>query len=108
MEPLDGVPSIDQQREFCRRTATALGAEVVGEFTDWQLTGPRPGLHQLLQLVCSDPGIDHLIVTSRDRLAVDIDQAFDIAWLIGSTGTVVVTINTDDESVMGATEPSQT
>lgn len=107
MEPLDGVPSIERQRELCRHTATALGADVVGEFTDGLLIGPRPGLQQVLRLVCTDPGIDHLIVVSRDRLTIDLDQAFDIAWCLGSTGTVLVTINAEGFPQVGATEPSR-
>ena len=43
MEPLGSVPSVDLQRVLCRCAATELGAEVTGEFIDWQLVLPDYG-----------------------------------------------------------------
>lgn len=97
MQPLDGIPTIDQQRQHCRRAATVLDANVVGEFTDGQFIGPRPGLEQVIQLACGNPGLDYLIIASRNRLMADPDEAFDIAWRLGSTGTVIVPANAESE-----------
>jgi DNA invertase Pin-like site-specific DNA recombinase len=101
------VLSIDEQRALCRETASALGAKVVGEFTDGQSSNPRPGLRQVLWLLSMDPGIHYLIVTSRDRLTTDVDEAFDIGLCLGFNNTVVVTIPREIVPVESATEPSR-
>jgi hypothetical protein len=97
MQPLDGVPSIDQQRLLCRCAATVLHAEVVGEFTDGQFIGPRPGLQQVLELAGKDPRLDYLIVASLDRLMAGLNEAFEIAWRLGFAGTVVVPADAEHE-----------
>jgi hypothetical protein len=107
MQPLDGVPSIDQQRMLCRCAATVLHAEVMDEFTDGQFIGPRPGLQQVLELAGKDPQLDYLIVASRDRLTADPDEAFEIAWRLGFAGTVIVPADEEHKFPWtGATKPS--
>jgi hypothetical protein len=109
MQPLENVPSIDQQRVHCRCVATVLRAEVVGEFVDQQLVAPsRPGIRKVLELADKDPRLDYLIVASRDRLAADPDEAFEIAWRLGFAGTVVVPADAEHQFPWtGATEPSR-
>ncbi len=82
-------PSIGQQRLLCRCAATALHAEVDGEFVDERQSSPsRPGLRRMLERASQEPRIDYLIVSSLDRLADDRDEAFEIAWRLGFAGTV--------------------
>lgn len=108
MQPLDIVPSIDQQRLLCRCAATVLHAEVVGEFTDRQFIGPRPGLQQVLELAGKDPQLDYLIVASLDRLMAGLNEAFEIAWRLGFAGTVVIPADAEDEFPWtGKTPPGQ-
>jgi hypothetical protein len=97
MQPLDSVPSIDQQRRLCRCAATVLHAEVVGEFTDGQFIGPRPGLQRVLELASRDPQLDYLIVASLDRLMAGLNEAFEIAWRLGFAGTVVIPADAEHE-----------
>lgn len=83
--------SIGQQLLLCRCVATALRAEVVDEFVDRRLTLPsRPGLRQMMELVSQSRRLDYLIVSSRDRLASDCDEAFEVAWRLGLADTVVI------------------
>lgn len=90
MQPLDGVPSIEQQRVLCRHTAAALDAEVIGEFADGQFIGPRLGLQAVLELTREEQRLDYLIVSSLDRLASCVDDAFEVAWWLGFASTVVI------------------
>jgi Resolvase, N terminal domain len=81
---------IKGQRILCRRAATRLEAEIVGEFVDEYLSRPsRPGLHQALDLV-EQRQLDYLIVSSLDRLALDVNEAFDISWRLCLAGGVAV------------------
>jgi DNA invertase Pin-like site-specific DNA recombinase len=90
IEPLDNVPSIDQQREICRRTAAAVPAEIVGEFVDRQLVSPsRPGLRGVLELA-DTAKLDFVIVVSLDRLTCEVNEAFDIAMRLCLSGTCVM------------------
>jgi hypothetical protein len=53
--------------------------------------------------------LDYLIVSSRDRLAGDCDEAFEVAWRLGLAGTVVVPVDAEHEIPWtGATSPSRT
>jgi hypothetical protein len=91
-------PSIDYQRACCRCTAAAMHAEVAGEFIErrqsWYL---RPALHELLYSAAHDRRFNHLIVFSLDRLADDIDEAFEMAWVISSAGVEVTPANWRDD-----------
>lgn len=85
------VPSITQQRVLCHGAASALHAEVVGEFVDaGRFPASRPGLHKVMERVGESPRPDYLIVSSRDRLACDRDEAFEVAWRLGLADTVVI------------------
>ncbi len=97
MRRLVDVPSIEHQRVLCRCAATVLHAEVIGEFIDWELVPSRPGLRQVMELASQDPRLDYLIVSSRDRLVNNYDQAFEIAWRLGFAGTVVIPANAEHE-----------
>jgi hypothetical protein len=106
-QPRD-VPSIDQQRLLCRCAATELHAEVIGEFVDQRLVSPsRPGLRRVLELAGQDRRLDYLIVSSRDRLAVDCDEAFEIAWRLGFEGTVVIPADVEEEFPWTGSAPSR-
>jgi hypothetical protein len=95
--PLSG-PSIDQQRLLCRCAATVLHAEVIGEFIDTEVLSPsRPGLRRLLRVAGLEQRLDYLIVSSRDRLVSDCDEAFEIAWRLGFAGTVMIPADADNE-----------
>jgi Resolvase, N terminal domain len=107
---LRNVPSIDQQRALCRCVATVLHAEVIGEFVDKQRFWwpSRQGLHKVVELAGQGQRLDYLIVSSRDRLAGDCDEAFEVAWRLGLAGTVVVPADTEHEIPWtGATPPSR-
>jgi hypothetical protein len=101
--------SIDQQRLLCRCAATVLHAEVVREFVDYgPLMRPRPVLAWLLDLAGQDQRLDYLIVSSRDRLVRDCDEAFEIAWRLGFAGTVMIPADVEDEFPWtGAASPSR-
>jgi hypothetical protein len=110
-DPQRNVPPIRQQRALCRCAATVLHAEVIGEFVDkqWFSQSPRPGLRRMLELASRDRRLDYLIVSSRDRLAGDCDEAFEVAWRLGLAGTVVVPADAGNEFPWtGATPPSRT
>lgn len=85
------MPSVNGQGVLCRAAATALRAEVIGEFVDRQQELPwRVGLRQIMELAGHERGLDYLIVSSRDRLSSDYDEAFELAWRLGFARTVVV------------------
>jgi hypothetical protein len=82
--------SIDQQRALCRSAAAELHAEVVGEFVDKRLSLPeRPGLRQALAFA-DEQELDYLIVSSLDRLAWNVNEAFDISWRLVRTGAIAI------------------
>jgi hypothetical protein len=88
--------SIGQQLVLCRCVAPLLHAEIVGEFVDRRLTLPsRPGLRQVLELVGQSQRLDYLIVSSRDRLASDCDEAVEVAWRLGLADTVVISADAE-------------
>lgn len=92
------VPSVNYQRLCCRCAATVLHAEVDGEFVDERQSSPsRPGLRRMLERAGQEPRIDYLIVSSLDRLAVDRDEAFEIAWRLGFAGTVCIPADAEGE-----------
>jgi hypothetical protein len=98
-------PSIDRQRLLCRCAATVLHAEVIGEFVDVQMsTSLRPGLREMLAYV-SERKLDYLVVSSMDRLTVDRDEAFEIAWRLGFAGTVVIPADAGGEFPWTDTAP---
>jgi Resolvase, N terminal domain len=95
MEPLDNVPSIDQQRAICRCTAASIPAEIVGEFVDRQLVSPsRPGLRAVLELA-DTAKLDFVIVASLDRLTCDVNEAFDIAMRLFLAGACAMPASLD-------------
>jgi Resolvase, N terminal domain len=103
------TPSIDRQRLLCRCAATVLHAEVVDEFVDMQYVAlTRPGLHQMLERVGQNPGLDYLIVPSMDRLVGDGDEAFETAWRLGFAGTVVIPADAEHEFPWTGSTPSRT
>jgi hypothetical protein len=90
MEPLDNVPSIDQQWMICRCAAAAIPAAIIGEFVDRQLVSPsRPGLRAVLELA-DTAELDFVVVASLDRLTCDVNEAFDIAMRLFLAGTCVM------------------
>lgn len=90
-EPLGSELSIEQQRVMCRHLAAAIYAEVVEEFVDHQpLVSPRPGVLKMVDLALQEPRLDYLIVSSQDRLASCVDDAFEVAWWLGFASTVVI------------------
>lgn len=81
-------PSVARQRDLCRREATRLKAEVVGEFVDIrEFRFVRPGLYQALQLA-REQELDYLIVSSLDRLADFDEDRFEVAWHLGQANTI--------------------
>lgn len=93
------VPPICQQREGCRYAAVVMHAEVVGEFVDESIDAPwRPELHEMVRMAGEGRPFDYLIVYSRDLLARDRTEMFDIAWRLGVTGTAVIAIDENDLS----------
>jgi DNA invertase Pin-like site-specific DNA recombinase len=93
------VPPIYQQRVQCRYAAAVMHAEVVGEFGDESLsTSWRAGLHEAVLLAGEGRPFDYLIVYSRDLLARDRTEMFDIAWRLGVAGTAVIAIDENDLS----------
>jgi hypothetical protein len=90
-------PSIAQQWDLCRREATRLKAEVVGEFVDiHEFRFVRPGLYQALQLA-REQQLDYLIVTSLDVLADFDDDRFEVAWHLGQAGAIPMEAMTEDD-----------
>jgi Resolvase, N terminal domain len=92
-------PSVLRQRDLCRREATRLGAEVLGEFLDSQAFGlavTRPGLYQALELAWKER-LDYLIVSSLDRLADFDADLFEVAWHLGQAGTSPMEAMTEDD-----------
>ena len=88
---LGDVPPIEKQRLHCRRVATVIDAEVVGEFVDESMSAPwRSGLHEALLLAAEGRPLEYLIVYSRERLASDCTEMFDVAWRLGLAGTAVI------------------
>jgi DNA invertase Pin-like site-specific DNA recombinase len=95
-ESPDGL-SIDYQRARCRCTAAAMHAEIAGEFIERRPSPVwRPALDQLLSSAAGGRRFNHLIVFSLDRLADDIDEAFETAWYISSAGVEVIPANWRD------------
>jgi Resolvase, N terminal domain len=95
----DGVaePSVARQRDLCRREATRLRVEVVGEFVDIrEFRYVRPGLYHALQLA-RERQLDYLIVTSLDVLADFGDDRFEVAWHLGQAGTIPIEAMTEDD-----------
>lgn len=80
--------SVDEQAALCRYAATALGCEVVGEFTDIgaDLTS-RSGLHQAL-VTAEKERLDFLIISSPDRLADSCYDIVRVAWQLGRLGAI--------------------
>jgi hypothetical protein len=97
--PKHGVtePSVAQQLDLCRREATRLKVEVVGEFVDIrEFRFVRPGLYHALQLA-REQQLDYLIVTSLDVLADSDDDRFEVAWHLGQAGTIPTEAMTEDD-----------
>ncbi len=96
---LGDVPPIYHQRVKCRCAAAVMHAEVVGEFVDESIHPPwRPGLHRAVLMAGEGKPFDYLIVYSRDLLARDRTEMFDIAWRLGVAGTAVIAIDENDLS----------
>jgi DNA invertase Pin-like site-specific DNA recombinase len=93
------VPSIHYQRLCCRRMAAALHAEVIGEFVDVRQSSPsRPELRRMLDMVgLQAPLVNYLVAFSLDRLAGDLDEAFEVAWHLGQAGTIPMEAMTEDD-----------
>jgi DNA invertase Pin-like site-specific DNA recombinase len=76
--------SIPQQRDYCRRKAEELGAEVVGEYVDAGETARTTDRAQLRRMLAdmADPlaGFDYIIVHKLDRLVRD--RADDATMLV--------------------------
>jgi hypothetical protein len=76
-----------------------MHAEIVGEFVDESLGAPwRPGLHEAVLLAGQGRTFNNLIVYSRDLLANDRTEMFDIAWRLGRAGTAVIATDENDLS----------
>ncbi|MFL5910133.1 MAG: recombinase family protein [Gaiellaceae bacterium] len=75
-------PSIIGQRRICQQAATALGAEVVGEFVDDAVSGStldRPGLAACLARLDAAPRVDYVVVSDLIRLGRDVPVAAQVA-----------------------------
>jgi len=93
------IPPIYQQRVGCRIAAAVMHAEVVGEYVDESRSVPwRPQLHDMVRMVGEGRPVDCLIVYSKDLLAIDSTEMFDIAWCLGVAGTSVIAIDENDLS----------
>ncbi len=93
------VPPIDQQRVHCRIAAAIMHAEVVREFVDESKSAPwRPELHSMVLMAGEGRPLDYLIMYSKDLLANDCTEMFDIAWRLGLAGTAVIAIDENDLS----------
>ncbi len=93
------IPPIYQQRVGCRIAAAVMHAEVVGEYVDGSRSVPwRPQLHDMVRMVGEGRPVDCLIVYSKDLLAIDSTEMFDIAWCLGVAGTSVIAIDENDLS----------
>jgi len=98
-DQLRDVPPIYQQRVHCRCAAAVMHAEIVGEFVDESLGAQwRSGLHRAVLLAGQGRPYDYLIVYSRDLLASDRTEMFDIAWRLGVAGTAVIATDENDLS----------
>jgi DNA invertase Pin-like site-specific DNA recombinase len=70
--PAIEAKQVEAQRDACLKIAERLGADIVEEYIEYGGTGKverRPVVHQLLDRLRTDHGIDYLIVASLDRLA---------------------------------------
>ncbi len=93
------IPPIYQQRVHCRIAAAVMHAEVVSEFVDESMSAPwRPGLHDAVLKAAEGRPLEYLIVYSRDLLAHDRTEMFDIAWRLGLAGTAVIAADEHYES----------
>jgi site-specific DNA recombinase len=97
--------SLPAQRAACIRKASALGAEIVGEFVEKAESGTstkrRKALAALLERV-AEGGIDYVIVHKVDRLARSRDDDSDISRAIRGSGAVLVSVSENiDESPSG-------
>ena len=93
------IPPIHQQRAGCRIAAAVMHAEVVREYVDASKSVPwRPALHEMVRMVGEGKPVDYLIVYSKDLLANDSTEMYDIAWCLGVAGTSVIAIDENDLS----------
>jgi len=93
------VPPIYQQRVHCRCAAAIMHAEVVREYVDESTSMPwRPELHSMVLMASEDRTVSCLIVYSKDLLARDCTEMFDVAWRLGVSGTSVIAIDENDLS----------
>lgn len=93
------IPPIYKQRVGCRIAAAMMHAEVVSEYVDESSSVPwRPQLHDMVRIVGEGRPVDCLIVYSKDLLANDSAEMFDIAWRLGLAGMSVIAIDENDLS----------
>lgn len=91
VDQMRDVPSIDQQRMHCCLAAKIMRAKVIGEFVDEsQSTPTRPGLQDVMTLETKGQSVSYLIVYSKERLARDRDEMFEVAWRLGIDGIGVI------------------
>lgn len=91
------IPPIHQQRVGCRIAAAVMHAEVVREYVDESKSMSwRPELHNMVRMVGQPVG--YLIVYSKDLLANNSTEMFDVAWRLGVAGTSVIAIDENDLS----------
>jgi hypothetical protein len=96
-DQMRNIPPIHQQRVGCRIAAATMHAEVVREYVDESKSAQwRPELHNMVRAV-GEP-VNYLIVYSKDLLANDCTEMFDVAWRLGVAGTGVIAIDENDLS----------
>jgi len=95
--------SIEDQLRLCRQLATKLGAKVVREFTDAEISGfvsnARPGVNALLDFA-RHGGCDVVIAEHSDRLARDGQMSWAIFNLFRGLGVRYVTVQEGEVTII--------
>jgi len=95
--------SIEDQLRLCRQLATKLGAKVVREFTDAEISGfvsdARPGVNALLDFA-RHGGCGLVIAEHSDRLARDGQMSWAIFNLFRGLGVRYVTVQEGEVTII--------
>jgi DNA invertase Pin-like site-specific DNA recombinase len=94
--------SIEDQLRLVRPLAAQLGAHVVREFTDAEISGfsaARPGLNALLDFVRGG-GCDLVIAEHSDRLARDGEKSWQVFNLFRAAGVRYVTVQEGEVTIV--------
>lgn len=95
--------SIEDQLRLCRRLAAQLGAHVVREFTDAEISGfvsgARPGLNDLLAFARAREA-DVVIAEHSDRLSRDGEKSWQVFNLFQAAGIRYVTVQEGEVTIV--------